>query len=149
MASDGWGMDDILEEFERRFRKMQHLMEQTIREALGENGTPQFSESGNMNSSSGAPAGDGDHPVDIIENRDTISITAELPKVRKEDIDIEVNGTRLIVTVNSDGWRYRKEIELPEEVETESARATYKNGVLDVEFKKKHPKTKGKKITIA
>jgi len=166
MPPDGWKMDDIFEEFERRFRRMQQFIDRAVRSTLeesgehqpyiygwtfrmGPDGTPRFSEFGNMNTLSGEPEAQREPLVDIVEDRDTISVTVKLPGVRKEDIGIEMRGTTLTITVNSGKWRYHKEVTLPGEVEEESAHAIYNNGVLDVEFRKRHTGTGGKRIPIS
>jgi HSP20 family protein len=87
--------------------------------------------------------------VDVIESDDKISVTAEVPGVKKEDIDLEiVDKNKLIIRVDNPDRKYYKEVELPAEVDEKSAKATYQNGVLDIELKKLKPKKKGKKIQI-
>ncbi|MCD6037815.1 MAG: Hsp20/alpha crystallin family protein, partial [Nitrososphaeraceae archaeon] len=45
--------------------------------------------------------------------------------------------------------KYHEVIDLPPEVDTETARSTYKNGILEITFnKKQESKTKGKDIKI-
>ncbi|HHF56110.1 MAG TPA: Hsp20/alpha crystallin family protein, partial [Thermoplasmatales archaeon] len=79
---------------------------------------------------------------------DKISVTAEVPGVKKEDIDLEVTENTLRIKVDTKDRKYYKEVELPAEVDPKTAKATYQNGVLDVELKKLKPKKKGRKIKI-
>jgi len=71
-----------------------------------------------------------------------------VPGVKKEDIDLEVTENTLTIKVDTKDRKYYKEVELPCEVDPNSAKATYQNGVLDVELKKAKPKKAGKKIKI-
>jgi len=68
--------------------------------------------------------------------------------VDKKDIDLEITENTLTIKVDKDKRKYYKEVELPCEVDANSAKASYQNGVLDIELKKAKPKKKGKKISI-
>ncbi|MEE9224057.1 MAG: archaeal heat shock protein Hsp20 [Thermoplasmata archaeon] len=69
---------------------------------------------------------------DIIERGDTISVTAELPGIEKDDIDVHIDGRRMTITVDDQDRRISKEIELPCGVDEESVKATFRNGVLEI-----------------
>ena len=69
--------------------------------------------------------------------------------MKKEDIDLEVTGDTLIIKVEGKDRKYYKEISLPAEVDPDSAKASYNNGVLDIQLKKVKPKGRGKKIKIS
>jgi HSP20 family protein len=73
---------------------------------------------------------------DIIERGDTISVTVELPGIEKDDIDIDIDGRKMTVKVDTEHRRYQKIIDLPCGVDKENVKATFKNGVLDVNLKK-------------
>ena len=75
--------------------------------------------------------------VDMIEENNQIKVVAEVPGVKKEDIELVVRDTKLIIKVDTETRKYYKELELPEEVEMEKAKATYNNGVLEVILPKK------------
>jgi len=167
----GFG-NDIFDEFEEHFRKMQRWMNQMARDAMsgklpspeeggpyvygwslrvGPDGKPHFQEFGNVPSVAGAPRamiGAREPLVDVVEGDKTVSVTAEVPGVSKEDIDLEITGDTLVIRVDKDERKYYKEVELPCEVDADSAKASYQNGVLDIELKKAKPKKKGKKIKI-
>jgi HSP20 family protein len=74
--------------------------------------------------------------TDIIERDDSISVTIELPGIEKEDIDIGFVGRRMTVKVDAPNRRYRKVVDLPCGVDEGSVKATFKNGVLDVNLTK-------------
>lgn len=163
-----WGLEDIFEEFDERFRRMQQYMNRIIREAMegripspkeggpyiygwsvriGPDGKPQFREFGNI-PRTGIMEDVREPLVDVIETDDKVSVTAEVPGVNKEDIDLEVTEKTLIIKVDTKDRKYYKEVQLPAEVDPDSAKATYQNGVLDVELKKLKPKKAGKKVKI-
>ena len=87
---------------------------------------------------------EGDVPADVIDGDESISVTIEIPTARKDDILIEVSDDRIEIQDNM----YTRRIKLPSEVEPETARATYKNGILDVEMKKKIAGKEGHNIRI-
>jgi HSP20 family protein len=85
--------------------------------------------------------------VDVIETDDEIQVIAEIPGVRKEDI--ELNATERTLEIKSEGERrrYYEKVELPAEIDPDSVKATYNNGILEVIMKKKL-KREGKRIKV-
>lgn len=86
--------------------------------------------------------------TDVIETGDEVWITAEVPGVRKEDIDIELGEDSLTIRVDTPERKYYKEVTLPCKVKTTGTKATYKNGVLDIKLKKLEAKKGSKKIKV-
>jgi HSP20 family protein len=74
--------------------------------------------------------------VDIIESKDKVAITVELPGVEKEDINLDVKNQRLKINVDHPNRKYKKTIILPCDVKPKTTKASYKNGVLDIEIEK-------------
>ncbi|HDN17588.1 Hsp20/alpha crystallin family protein [archaeon] len=124
---------------------------------IGPDGKPEIREFGNFKPS-GRVLGSPLKPVelkeerepltDIIDEGDKIRIVAELPGVEKDDIQLKCDGTNLVIKVDTEKRKYYKVLKLPSEVEPKSADASYKNGVLDVVFKKKKKEFKGETIRI-
>jgi HSP20 family protein len=75
--------------------------------------------------------------TDVIEGKEDVSITVELPGVEKEDIDLKTTKNALEIEVDSKRRKYHKIIDLPCEVIPKTTKATYKNGILDVVIKRK------------
>lgn len=74
--------------------------------------------------------------IDVLEAEETLHVIAEIPGIEKENI--KLNATDLILdieTINGSP-KYSERVELPVKVDPLSARATYKNGVLEVTFKR-------------
>jgi HSP20 family protein len=86
--------------------------------------------------------------VDVFSEDGSIKVVAELPGVEKQDIKLHATPKTLTSSVDTPQRKYYKEIELPEEVETETAKAIYRNGVLEVTLKKTGKKPKGEPIKI-
>jgi HSP20 family molecular chaperone IbpA len=86
--------------------------------------------------------------VELIEENGYIRVLAELPGVGKEDIDLRATETSLIISAESPERRYYKEVRLPSRVDPKSAKAAYKNGVLEVSLSKADGRDKGEKISI-
>jgi len=87
--------------------------------------------------------------TDIIEDKDNVCITAELPGVEKSDINLDAFSDRLTIKVDTEQRKYFKEVSLPAEVQPDSIEASFKNGVLDVTVKKKKEAArKGKRVSI-
>jgi HSP20 family protein len=74
--------------------------------------------------------------IDILEAEETLHVIAEMPGIEKENI--QLNATDLILDIETiDGNpKYSERVELPVKVDPLSAKATYKNGVLEVTFKR-------------
>lgn len=88
--------------------------------------------------------------IDIINGKEEIKIVAELPGVAKENIKLYANETNLTIESSNSvkERRYYKKIEFPEFVEPSSGRSHYKNGILEITFKKKNLTNKGLQINI-
>jgi HSP20 family protein len=86
--------------------------------------------------------------VDVVETEDQVKVIAELPGVEKDDIKLNATEKTLTISVDTERRRYYKELQLPVEVDPESAKASYKNGVLEVQLVKKVKSKPGRHIKI-
>ena len=127
--------------------------------SMGPDGKPVIREFGNVKPSlKGGPSGpvrpqldvkeDREPLVDTIVNPDSVKVVAELPGVEKSDITLECNGQKLTLKVDTDKRRYFKELELPVEVDPDTSKASYKNGVLELLLTRKKTGSKAKQIAI-
>lgn len=74
--------------------------------------------------------------VDVFDEKDYVLIVAELPGVAKESIKLELKGDILILEAGDEKRKYSKEILLPAKVNFESKEESFKNGILEIKFKK-------------
>jgi HSP20 family protein len=86
--------------------------------------------------------------VDTIVQTDNVKVVAELPGVEKSDIKLECDGRNLVLKVETDKHRYYKSLELPVEVDPDTSKASYKNGVLELILRRRSPGSKAKQIVI-
>ena len=121
---------------------------------IGPDGKPIIREFGNMkpglktNVSSPLNVQDRREPlVDVIEDTDSIMVLAELPGVEKKDIKIYATSKGLTISVDNMDRRFYKELDFIDEIDKLSSKSSYKNGVLEISFKKKH-EDKGTQISI-
>ena len=127
--------------------------------SVGPDGKPVVREFGNVKPSLGkGPFGVPKPRLDVKEEREplvdtivldeVVKVVAELPGVEKSDINLECTGKSLTLRVESAGHRYFKELELPVEVDPDTSRASYKNGVLELVLTRKRPGQKAKQIKV-
>jgi len=86
--------------------------------------------------------------VDVIEEEKQVRVIAELPGVNKEDIELRADDNTLTIKVDTERRKYYKEVELPAQVNPNSAKASYNNGVLEVTLAKKEEEKKGQRIKV-
>jgi HSP20 family protein len=91
-------------------------------------------------------------PIDVHQTPDEIVVTASLPGIRPEDVDITMTGQTLTVrgelkadeTIGRDQYLYRerrygsfsRSLQLPVRVEGDRAEATFEHGVLTLRIPK-------------
>ncbi len=149
--------DDIIREMEETMRSFEEEFEKLLKEGdkevrgpyyygiritIGPDGVPRVEEFGNIRRTKfGKPvlSEEIEPLVDVIDADDEIWVIAELPGISKDKI--KVKATEDYVEIRAEnGKKYYKKIELPAKVDPKSARAKYKNGVLDIKLKKKEEK---------
>ena len=135
----------MLEQMSRQFESSARELEEESPIRLGDLGTGSIS-------------------IDLAEHDDRYVVTADLPGLDKENIDVQiVDGTLQIQaereeeTERSDENYIRRErsrqsvsrsISLPDPVSEEEVSASYRNGVLTVTLPKAEPSEEGRQIDI-
>lgn len=89
-------------------------------------------------------------PLSEVSTTDKeVKVTVELPGVPKEQIKIDANENKVDIRTDDPKRRYHEVIDLPAEVNIDSVRSTFTNGLLEIIFNKKSKiKEKGKSIRI-
>lgn len=85
---------------------------------------------------------------DVIEGEHEVSVTVELPGVEKGDLSLHVADQAVNVRVDRGARRYHKRIKLPCKVVPSSAKATFKNGILDVTIQRQERQDEGHTVAI-
>src|ERR687885_138381 len=75
--------------------------------------------------------------VDVIKGENELRVIAEVPGVNKEDLRVTANENSITLESVTGQPRYHKIIELPETIDPKTAKSTYKNGILELSFKRK------------
>ena len=102
--------------------------------------------------------------IDISEMDDQFLISAELPGMEKDDIEISLENRNLTISgerkfekkedgkkfhrVETSYGSFNRSFQLPDNVDEESIEATYENGLLNISIDKAEDKVK-KKIEIS
>ncbi len=110
------------------------------------------------------PEGDWTPEVDVIEEENSVIIRANIPGLKKEDIDLSVVDDTLILKgekkqeseVKKENYHriersygfFQRGIPLPSAVDADKVEASYKDGVLEVKLPRKEEAKKAKKIAI-
>jgi HSP20 family protein len=109
---------------------------------------PVFQEFGNIKPSyRGIEPSQGREPlVDVMNEKDKFKIFVELPGVDRDKVKLDVAEDSVQIKTE-DEKKFYKMIRLESAVDADSAKASYKNGVLTLELDKKE-KRKGKEVKI-
>ncbi len=116
---------------------------------IGPDGKPHVQQFGNV--AKGTLKEEREPLVDVINHAKEIRVVVEVPGVDKKDIKLKTTPDTLSITVHDPQRKFAKTLKLPEQVIENSAKATYKNGILEVVIQKKKPsekKTTGKEVKI-
>jgi HSP20 family protein len=165
--TDDW--DDAFDVFDLEFadlrgrmdRILERMLSGELREAadpliygfsmrVGPDGMPSIQQFGNA----GPPALSRSDPAarepltDIREDGEKVTVIMELPGVDKKDIRVTAEDRDLELEVDSPDKRYSKHLDLPCDVLPDSAKANYKNGVLEVTMRRASPKKKRKAVKV-
>lgn len=74
--------------------------------------------------------------VDVFDERDHILVIVDLPGAEEEHIRIEVRGDILLLSTAGGNRNYAKEIVLPANVDADTLKSAYRNGVLEIRVSK-------------
>lgn len=161
----GFGFfDDIADDFERMQEEMERMMEAafSMKEGsgkepfvygfsvrVGPDGKPVVQQFGNVKQKFKGAGEEREPLVDVIEEKEKVSVIAEVPGVDKQDIKLKATENTLSIKVGGEERKYSKLVNLPCKVKPDSAKASYKNGVLEVTLERLEPKKEtGKEIKI-
>jgi len=118
---------------------------------VGPDGRPVVREFGNFKPTPTGmvkPSEEREPLVDVIPGDKVVQVVAEMPGVEKEDIKLEATEDELIISAESEKRKYRKVVKLPCKVDPKEAKATYKNGVLEVTLNRLEERPRGERIKV-
>jgi HSP20 family protein len=175
MWRDPWGFNTrIFEEMDREFANAEDMLNRMFRTVrgsgpetsqtfpyyygyqitVGPDGKPHIREFGNARPSSRGlmeqstvrePLVD----TNLDEKDNTLTITAEMPGITKQDVKVALSEGLVTIHAERENKKYHTEIPIDSELDSESAKATYTNGILELKMKLKNPPvTKAKEIRV-
>ena len=74
--------------------------------------------------------------IDVFDEKNQVVVVAEVPNIKKEDIELEKTGDFLTIWVNKPQRRNLKTIELPDRTNVKEAKIKCGNRVLEVTLPK-------------
>ena len=88
--------------------------------------------------------------VDTIvdEKEKVVKLIAEMPGVEKTDVKIVVEDKIVDISAEHDEKKYHVKVPVQHKVDENSAKASYKNGILELIFKLVEEKPKGKTVEV-
>lgn len=118
---------------------------------VGPDGKPIVKEYGNVKPGL-LPNSDKREPlVDTIvdDKENVLKMVAEMPGVTKEDINVVVEDDHVVIEAERGDKKYNTKVPLDQKIDKNSAKATYKNGILELSFKRiEEEKPKGKRVEV-
>lgn len=144
------GVDDLLEDFKQNgsaFGPYYYGYTMTV----GPDGKPVVKEYGNVKPGL-LPSSDTREPlVDTIvdEKERVVKLVAEMPGVEKTDVKVVVQEKSVNIDAEHGEKKYHAKVPIQYKVDKDSAKASYKNGILELIFKLvEDEKPKGKQVEV-
>lgn len=175
MYRDPWGFRDrFFEQIEKEFsdaEDMLNRMFKTVAESgadgldtqpyfygyqitVGTDGKPHIREFGNVRPSQKGLIEQSEvrQPLvdtSINEKENTMIITAEMPGITKEDVKVTMEEGLVKIHAEKGNKKYHTELPVDNELDADSTKASYINGVLELRIKFEKPlKAKSKEIKV-
>ena len=118
---------------------------------VGPDGKPVVKEYGNVKPGL-LPTSETREPfVDTLvdEKEKVLKLVAEMPGVDKKDVKVVVNDKTISIDAEHGEKKYHAKVPIPHKVDKDSAKASYKNGVLELKFSLlETEKPKGKTVEV-
>lgn len=150
MSGSFFDIDDIFEEFKGNGSTAGPFC-YGYTMTVGPNGKPIVKEYGNVKPGL-LPLSDTREPiVDAIvdEKEKLVKLVAEMPGVEKTDVKILVQDKFVDISAEHGEKKYHAKVPINQKVDENSAKASYKNGILELVFKLiEDEKPKGKKVEV-
>ena len=85
----------------------------------------------------------------LEEKDNTLTITAEMPGVTKQDIKVSVGEDHVAINAQNTEKKYQTTVPVNVQLDDNSAKATYANGILELKIKLKEPaKPRSKEVKV-
>jgi HSP20 family protein len=150
MSDSFFNIDDIFEEFKTKGTSAgPYFYGYTM--TVGPDGKPVVKEYGNAKPELASTSNTREPMVDTIvdEKESLVKLVAEMPGVEKSDVKIVVQDKFVDISAERNQKKYHVSVPIKYKVDENSAKATYKNGILELVFKLiTEEKTKSKTVEV-
>ncbi len=148
MSGSFFDTDNIFEEFKGDSNSSPLFYGCTM--TVGPDGKPSVQEYGNVKPNRLSVSDTKEAIVDTIvdEKEKVVKLIAEMPGVEKTDVKILVDKNIVDISAEHSEKKYHTKVPLKHKVDENSAKATYKNGILQLVFKLVVEKQTGKKVEV-
>ena len=150
MSDSFFNIDDIFEEFKTKGSSTgPYFYGYTM--TVGPDGKPLVKEYGNVKPELASNSDTREPMVDTIvdEKEELVKLVAEMPGVEKSDVKIVVQDKFVDISAEHNQKKYHVNVPIKHKVDENSAKASYKNGILELVFKQmKDEKPKGKTVEV-
>ena len=148
MSNSFFDVDDIFEEFKSNSNSGPLFYGYTM--TVGPDGKPSVQEYGNVKSEQLSISNTREAIVDTIvdEKEKVVKLIVEMPGVEKTDVKILVDKNVVDISAEHGEKKYHSKVSLQQKVDENSAKASYKNGVLEIVFKQAVEKQTSKKVEV-
>jgi HSP20 family protein len=136
MSNSFFDPEDILEEFKIKGANAgPYFYGYTM--TVGPDGKPVVKEYGNVKPELFSASNTREPLVDTIVNQkeNLVKLVAEMPGVEKTDVKIVVEGKSVNISAERGEKKYHVNVPISQKVDENSAKASYKNGILELVFK--------------
>ena len=150
MSNSFFNIDDIFEEFKGNGSDSGSCC-YGYTMTVGPDGKPVVKEYGNAKPGLPLTSDTREPLVDTIvdEKEKIVKLVAEMPGVEKTDVKIVVENKTVDLSAEHDEKKYHVKVPVQHKVDENSAKASYKNGILQIIFKLvEEEKPTGKKVEV-
>jgi len=150
MSNSFFNIDDIFEEFKGNGSDSGSCC-YGYTMTVGPDGKPVVKEYGNAKPGLPPTSYTREPLVDTIvdEKEKIVKLVAEMPGVEKTDVKIVVENKTVDLSAEHDEKKYHVKVPVQHKVDENSAKASYKNGILQIIFKLvEEEKPTGKKVEV-
>lgn len=150
MSGSFFNIDDLFEEFKTE-GNLSGPYYYGYSMTIGPDGKPVVKEYGNVKPGLLPSSNTREPLVDTIlnEKEKLVKLVAEMPGVEKSDVKILVQGKSVDISAEHGDKKYHANVPIKFKVDENSAKATYKNGILELIFKLvEDEKPKGKTVEV-
>lgn len=149
MSNSFFNIDDIFEDFKQGTTTGPYYYGYTM--TVGPDGKPVVKEYGNVRPGLVSSSNTREPMVDTLidEKEKQVKLVAEMPGVEKSDVKIVVQDKLVDISAEHGEKKYHVNVPIKYKVDENSAKASYKNGILELVFKLiEDEKPKGKTVEV-